>query len=54
MEIEEKQRAAERRAEELVRQLLQEITELKRRCAELEELGDTEDHLSVLQVTITP
>ncbi|XP_040035697.2 E3 ubiquitin-protein ligase TRIM39 [Gasterosteus aculeatus] len=49
VEIEEKQRAAERRAEELVRQLLQEITELKRRCAELEELGDTEDHLSVLQ-----
>ncbi|XP_037335863.2 E3 ubiquitin-protein ligase TRIM39-like [Pungitius pungitius] len=48
-EIEEKQRAAERRAEELVHGLQQEITELQRRSAELEELRDTEDHLSVLQ-----
>ncbi|KAM6895101.1 E3 ubiquitin-protein ligase TRIM39-like [Lycodopsis pacificus] len=47
--IEEKQRGAERRAEELVDELQQEITELQRRSAELEDLRDTEDHLNVLQ-----
>lgn len=51
-EIREKQRAAERRSEELVNELQQEITELQRRSAELEELRNTEDHLSLLQVTI--
>ncbi|KAM8898848.1 E3 ubiquitin-protein ligase TRIM39-like [Spinachia spinachia] len=49
VEIEEKQRAAERRAEELIVELQREISELQRRSAELEGLRDTEDHLSVLQ-----
>ncbi|XP_029941893.1 E3 ubiquitin-protein ligase TRIM39-like [Salarias fasciatus] len=49
VEIKEKQRAAERRAEELIRELQQEITELQRRNAELEKLGNTEDHLHLLQ-----
>lgn len=53
MDIKEMQKAAERRAEELVDQLQQEITELQRRNAELEELSDSEDHLHVLKVTIT-
>lgn len=51
-EIEEKQKAAERRAEELINELQQEITELQRRNTELEELRNTEDHLHLLQVTI--
>ena len=51
-EIREKQRAAERRSEELVNELQQEITELQRRSAELEELRNTKDHLNLLQVTI--
>ncbi|XP_032400258.1 E3 ubiquitin-protein ligase TRIM39 isoform X2 [Etheostoma spectabile] len=49
VEIKEKQKAAERRAEELVDQLQQEITELQRRNAELEELRASEDHLHVLK-----
>ncbi|XP_042257082.1 E3 ubiquitin-protein ligase TRIM39-like [Thunnus albacares] len=48
-EIEEKQKAAERRAEELINELQQEIAELQRRNTELEELGNTEDHLHLLQ-----
>ncbi|XP_008277909.1 E3 ubiquitin-protein ligase TRIM39-like [Stegastes partitus] len=48
-EIEEKQKAAERRAEELVDELQQEVTELQRRNTELEELRSTEDHLHLLQ-----
>ncbi|XP_071385664.1 E3 ubiquitin-protein ligase TRIM39-like [Centroberyx affinis] len=48
-EIEEKQKAAERRAEELISQLEQEITELQRRNTELEELEHTEDHLHLVQ-----
>ena len=51
-EIEEKQKAAERRAEELINELQQEIAELQRRNTELEELGNTEDHLHLLQVRI--
>lgn len=49
VEIKEKQRAAERRAEELIRELQQEIAELQRRNTELEKLGNTEDHLHLLQ-----
>lgn len=49
-EISEKQKAAERRAEELVGDLKQEVSELQRRNTELEELRDSEDHLHVLQV----
>lgn len=48
-EISEKQKAAERRAEELVGDLKQEVSELQRRNTELEELRDSEDHLHVLQ-----
>ncbi|XP_024229154.1 E3 ubiquitin-protein ligase TRIM39 [Oncorhynchus tshawytscha] len=47
--IEEKQSAAERRAEGLVKELEQEITELQRRSTELEQLSITEDHLHLLQ-----
>ncbi|XP_074479357.1 E3 ubiquitin-protein ligase TRIM39-like isoform X2 [Sebastes fasciatus] len=47
--IKEKQKAAETRAEELVNELQQEIDELQRRNAEMEELRDSEDHLHVLQ-----
>ncbi|XP_045064803.1 zinc finger protein RFP-like [Coregonus clupeaformis] len=47
--IEEKQRAAERQAEGLIKELEQEITELKRRSTELEQLSHTEDQLHLLQ-----
>ncbi|KAL0964933.1 hypothetical protein UPYG_G00274620 [Umbra pygmaea] len=47
--IEEKQRAAERQAEGLIKELEQEVTELKRRCSDLEQLSHTEDHLHLLQ-----
>ncbi|XP_036416488.1 E3 ubiquitin-protein ligase TRIM39-like [Colossoma macropomum] len=48
--MEEKQKAAERQAEEFIKELEQEITELKRRDTELEQLSRTEDHLHLLQV----
>ncbi|KAL4007276.1 hypothetical protein ACER0C_001128 [Sarotherodon galilaeus] len=48
-EIKEKQKAVERRAEELISDLQQEITELQRRNTEMEELKNTEDHLHLLQ-----
>uniref|UniRef100_A0A8B9JR90 Bloodthirsty-related gene family, member 2 n=1 Tax=Astyanax mexicanus TaxID=7994 RepID=A0A8B9JR90_ASTMX len=48
--MEEKQKAAERQAEEFIKDLKQEITELKRRDTELEQLSHTEDHLHLLQV----
>ncbi|KAI4896777.1 hypothetical protein NFI96_020093, partial [Prochilodus magdalenae] len=48
--MEENQRAAERQAEEFIKELEQEITELKRRDTELEQLSHTEDHLHLLQV----
>uniref|UniRef100_W5MK03 E3 ubiquitin-protein ligase TRIM39-like n=1 Tax=Lepisosteus oculatus TaxID=7918 RepID=W5MK03_LEPOC len=47
--IEEKQRAAERRAEGIIHELEQEITELKRGNTELEQLSHTEDHIHFLQ-----
>ncbi|MBN3315608.1 A33 protein, partial [Atractosteus spatula] len=49
--IEEKQRAAERRAEGIIKELEQEITELKRRNTELEQLSHTEDHIHFLKVS---
>lgn len=49
-EIQEKQKAAARRAEEIITELRQENTELQRRNAELGKLGNTEDHLHLLQV----
>ncbi|XP_030631993.1 E3 ubiquitin-protein ligase TRIM39-like [Chanos chanos] len=48
--MEEKQRAAEKLAEGLIKELEQEITELKRRDTELEQLSHSEDHLHLLQV----
>uniref|UniRef100_A0A3B1ITT3 E3 ubiquitin-protein ligase TRIM39-like n=1 Tax=Astyanax mexicanus TaxID=7994 RepID=A0A3B1ITT3_ASTMX len=48
--MEEKQKTAERQAEEFIKDLKQEITELKRRDTELEQLSHTEDHLHLLQV----
>ena len=50
--MEEKQKAAERQAEEFIKELEQEITELKRRDTELEQLSHTEDHLHLLQVRV--
>ncbi|KAM9402427.1 E3 ubiquitin-protein ligase TRIM39-like [Salvelinus alpinus] len=47
--IEEKQKAAERQAEGLIKELEQEITELQRRSTELEQLSHTEDQLHLLQ-----
>ncbi|XP_037389873.1 E3 ubiquitin-protein ligase TRIM39-like [Pygocentrus nattereri] len=48
--LEEKQKAAERQAEEFIKELEQEISELKRRDTELEQLSHTEDHLHLIQV----
>ncbi|XP_072543222.1 E3 ubiquitin-protein ligase TRIM39-like [Salminus brasiliensis] len=47
--MEEKQKAAERQAEEFIKELEQEITDLKRRDTELEQFSHTEDHLHLLQ-----
>ncbi|XP_038158071.1 E3 ubiquitin-protein ligase TRIM39-like isoform X1 [Cyprinodon tularosa] len=48
-EIEEKQRAEEKRAKELTEELQLEITELQKRNTELKELQHTDDHLHLLQ-----
>ncbi|KAM9420733.1 E3 ubiquitin-protein ligase TRIM39-like [Salvelinus alpinus] len=47
--VEEKQKATERRAEGLIIDLEQEITDLRRRRSELKQLSHTEDHLHLLQ-----
>ncbi|XP_066577472.1 E3 ubiquitin-protein ligase TRIM39 isoform X2 [Amia ocellicauda] len=47
--IEEKHRVVARRAEGLIEQLEQEITELEKRRTELEQLSHTEDHIYFLQ-----
>ncbi|KAM3587543.1 uncharacterized protein V6R79_008741 [Siganus canaliculatus] len=47
--IQEKQKAAESHADELVSQLEEEVSELKRRRSEMEELLRTEDPLHLLQ-----
>lgn len=49
-EIEGKQEAAERKANELLRALGEEISELQRRRSELEHLEHTEDLLYLLRV----
>lgn len=51
-EIMEKQKAAERRSEELINELQREITELQRRNTEMKELVNSEDHLQLIQVTV--
>uniref|UniRef100_A0A672LC88 B30.2/SPRY domain-containing protein n=1 Tax=Sinocyclocheilus grahami TaxID=75366 RepID=A0A672LC88_SINGR len=48
--MEEQQKAAEKQEQELIEELEQEITELKMRNTELEQLSHTEDHLHLLQV----
>ncbi|XP_060746176.1 tripartite motif-containing protein 29-like [Tachysurus vachellii] len=48
--MEEKQKAAERKAEGLIKELEQEISVLKRRDTELERLSHTEEHLHLLQI----
>ncbi|KAI2653130.1 E3 ubiquitin-protein ligase TRIM39 [Labeo rohita] len=50
--MEEQQKAAEKQEQELIEDLEQEITELKMRNTELEQLSHTEDHLHLLQVTL--
>ncbi|XP_035282619.1 zinc finger protein RFP-like isoform X1 [Anguilla anguilla] len=47
--MEEKQRAVEKHAEGLIKDLEQELTELQTRSTELEKLSQTEDHLYFLQ-----
>ncbi|XP_058627388.1 E3 ubiquitin-protein ligase TRIM39-like [Onychostoma macrolepis] len=47
--MEEKQKAAEEQEEVLIEELQQEITELKRRDSELEQLSHAEDHLHLIQ-----
>nr|XP_015201737.1 PREDICTED: E3 ubiquitin-protein ligase TRIM39-like [Lepisosteus oculatus] len=47
--IDEKQRATERRAEGIIKELEQEIIELKKRNTEMDQLSHTEDHLLFLQ-----
>ncbi|XP_016333419.1 E3 ubiquitin-protein ligase TRIM39-like [Sinocyclocheilus anshuiensis] len=48
--MEEQQKAAEKQDKELTEDLEQEITELKMRNTELEQLSHTEDHLHLLQI----
>ncbi|KAF4111291.1 bloodthirsty-related gene family, member 9 [Onychostoma macrolepis] len=48
--MEQKQKAAENQAMQLIKELEQEIAELKRRNSELEQISHTEDHLHLLQI----
>ncbi len=50
--MEEHQKAAEKQAEDLIKKLQQEITDLKKRNTELEQLSHTDDHLHLLSVKI--
>lgn len=50
--MEQKLKAAEKQEEKLTEELQQEITELKLRNTELEQLSRTEDHLHLLQVSV--
>ncbi|XP_071395896.1 E3 ubiquitin-protein ligase TRIM21-like [Centroberyx affinis] len=47
--IEEKQKTTEKQAEGFIKELEQEISELMKRTAEVEQLSRTEDHLQLLQ-----
>ncbi|KAL1249276.1 hypothetical protein QQF64_020281, partial [Cirrhinus molitorella] len=51
--MEEQQKAAEKQAEDLIKELQQEITDLKRRNSELEQLSHTDDHLHLIQMYST-
>ncbi|XP_005750787.1 E3 ubiquitin-protein ligase TRIM21-like isoform X3 [Pundamilia nyererei] len=48
-EIEDKQETTEKRADGLIKDLEQEISELKKRRSEVEQLSRSEDHLHILQ-----
>ncbi|XP_042606481.1 E3 ubiquitin-protein ligase TRIM39-like [Cyprinus carpio] len=48
--MEEQQKAAEKQAEDLIKELQQEITDLKKRNTELEQISHTDDHLHLLQM----
>ncbi|KAI5104614.1 bloodthirsty-relatedprotein family, member 6 [Silurus meridionalis] len=48
--MEEKQKAAEKQVEEIIKDLEQELSELKRRNTDLEQLLHTDDHLHLLQI----
>ncbi|KAA0709985.1 Zinc-binding protein A33 [Triplophysa tibetana] len=48
--MEEKQKAAEKHDEDVIKDLEQEITELKKRNIELEQISLTEDHLQLIQI----
>ncbi|XP_016397155.1 E3 ubiquitin-protein ligase TRIM39-like [Sinocyclocheilus rhinocerous] len=48
--MEEQQKAAEKQAEDLIKELQQEITDLKKRNSELEQISHTDDHLHLLQM----
>lgn len=50
VEIIARQKSAEKRSEELIKELQKEIIELQKRGTELGELMDSEDHLHLLQV----
>ncbi|XP_033985547.1 E3 ubiquitin-protein ligase TRIM39-like isoform X1 [Trematomus bernacchii] len=47
--IKEKQKTTENQAEDLIKELEQEISELKKRSSEVEQVTDSEDHLDLLQ-----
>ncbi|XP_059188017.1 E3 ubiquitin-protein ligase TRIM39-like [Centropristis striata] len=47
--IEEKQRMTQKQAEDFIKELEQEISELKKRSTEVEQLSRSEDHLHLLQ-----
>ncbi|XP_026105353.1 E3 ubiquitin-protein ligase TRIM39-like [Carassius auratus] len=47
--MEEQQKAAEKQAEDLIKELQQEITDLKKRNTELEQITHTDDHLHLMQ-----
>lgn len=49
-EIEAKHDAEQRRFEELIKELRQEIDELERKSVELQQLSHIEDHITLLQV----
>ncbi|ROJ01920.1 E3 ubiquitin/ISG15 ligase TRIM25 [Anabarilius grahami] len=50
--IRDQEKTAVGRAEEQLKQLEQEINDLRRRDAELEQLSHTQDHIHLLQVTV--
>ncbi|XP_051238873.1 E3 ubiquitin-protein ligase TRIM21-like [Dicentrarchus labrax] len=52
--IKEKQRKTEKQAEDFIKELEQEISELKKRSSEVEQLSQSEDHLHLLLSLVSP